>query len=905
MSQLARLYQAFGSASALESMALKATIVLPILLLQKPSKVSKTKAHVKCLERRLQHWLNGDLEELMREGRTIQQRLPKGGPTRASPNLARTFSNLMFKGKCKAALDLLSNSGKGGVLHLDAQVNSDDPSSPLVREALLQKHPPAQQVHPECIVGEEPQEPHPVIFESLDASVIRSAALKISGSAGPSGLDAHEWRRLCTCHKGASRDLCASLAIVAQRLCSSYVDPTAIKPLLASRLVALDKQPGVRPIGIGDTARRIIAKAVLAIVGSDIQEATGCRQMCGGQISGIEAAVHAARSAFELEENEAILLVDATNAFNALNRQVALHNIRHLCPPIATILINSYRSPSDLLVDGDVILSQEGTTQGDPLAMPMYGLATIPVIRKLDGLCEQIWYADDSAAIGTVVQLHAWWTKLAEVGPAFGYFPNPAKTWLVTKQDHFNLATDTFGGSGVNVTPEGRPYLGAAIGIREYVEKYVRSKVSEWLSCVNILSDIAKSQPQAAFSALTHGLQSKWTYLSRVLPNISQLLQPLDDALRTNLIPAVTGQPAPNNLERDLFALRAQHGGLGIRVPSKVAESELLASQKVTSTLIDHIISQDNEYGYGIVNDQMQAKSKIRQENQKRDQDEAQRIYTQLPDRLQKAVTLSREKGASTWLTTLPLTEHGFTLHKSAFHDALALRYGWVPAHLPSKCACGNNFSVEHALSCARGGFPTIRHNEIRDLTASLLTEVCTEVCTEPDLQPVTPDLLIGATANSQDGARLDVSANGVWGGRYQKTYFDVRVFNPLAPSNRNQQPAAVFRKHEREKKRAYQQRVQEVEQSSYTPLVLSVTGGMGAEASTFYKRLAAMLSQKWEIPYSKTLCWLRCRLSYSLIRSAIQAIRGARSSQGHVARSPLSIDLITIEAHIPPEQGD
>ena len=104
---------------------------------------------------------------------------------------------------------------------------------------------------------------------------------------------------------------------------------------------------------------------------------------------GIEAAIHAARFAFELEENEAILLVDATNAFNALNRQVALHNIRRLCPPIATMLINSYRSPSDLFVDGD-ILSQEGTTQGDPLAMPMYGLATIPIIRKLDGICEQI-----------------------------------------------------------------------------------------------------------------------------------------------------------------------------------------------------------------------------------------------------------------------------------------------------------------------------------------------------------------------------------------------------------------------------------------------------------------------------------------------------------------------------------
>ena len=175
------------------------------------------------------------------------------------------------------------------------------------------------------------------------------------------------------------------------------------------------------------------------------------------------------------------------------------------------------------------------------------------------------------------------------------------------------------------------------------------------------------------------------------------------------------------------------------------------------------------------------------------------RICQQLPDRLQKAVELSREKGASTWLSALPLTEHDFTLHKSGFHDALALRYG---SRLPTKCGCGSNFSVEHTLSCAKGGFPTLRHNEIRDITTSLLTEVCSEVCIEPELQPVSPDQLNGISANSQDGASLDVSANGVWGGRFQKMYFDVQVFNPLAP---NQATAAVFRKHELEKKRAYQ----------------------------------------------------------------------------------------------------
>ena len=215
------------------------------------------------------------------------------------------------------------------------------------------------------------------------------------------------------------------------------------------------------------------------------------------------------------------------------------------------------------------------------------------------------------------------------------------------------------------------------------------------------------------------------------------------------------------------------------------------------------------------------------------------------------------------------------------------------------KCACGCNFSVEHALSCARGAFPTIRHNEIRDLTAHLLTEVCNDVRIEPDLQPVTSEQLTGATANSQDGARLDLSANGVWGGRYEKTFFDVRVFNPHAPSNKNLSLPACYKKHEREKKRAYEQRVREVEHSSFTPLVLSATGGMGVEAENFYKRLASMLASKWDSPYSSTLCWLRCRLAFSLLRSAIQAIRGARSSQGHAMRSPSAIDLVNAEANI------
>ena len=164
--------------------------------------------------------------------------------------------------------------------------------------------------------------------------------------------------------------------------------------------MALKKHPGIRPIGIGGTARRIIAKAVLFVARPDIQEAVGCLQCCGRQISGIEAAVHAVRLAFDLDESEAALLVDATDAFNSLNLQMALHNIKRLCPAIVIVLVITYRKPTELFLDGGTLLCQEGTTQGDPLAMPMYGLATIPLIRKLEGQYKQVWYANDSAAIG-------------------------------------------------------------------------------------------------------------------------------------------------------------------------------------------------------------------------------------------------------------------------------------------------------------------------------------------------------------------------------------------------------------------------------------------------------------------------------------------------------------------------
>ena len=101
-----------------------------------------------------------------------------------------------------------------------------------------------------------------------------------------------------------------NIADVTKRLCTDYVDPDAVSSLFSCRLLALEKCPGVRPIGIGDTARRIIAKAVLCIAKGDIQDAAGTSQLCAGQISGCEAAFHSVRERFQDDGCEAALLVD-------------------------------------------------------------------------------------------------------------------------------------------------------------------------------------------------------------------------------------------------------------------------------------------------------------------------------------------------------------------------------------------------------------------------------------------------------------------------------------------------------------------------------------------------------------------------------------------------------------------
>ena len=103
---------------------------------------------------------------------------------------------------------------------------------------------------------------------------------------------------------------------------------------------------------------------------------------------------------------------------------------------------------------------------------------------------------------------------------------------------------------------------------------------------------------------------------------------------------------------------------------------------------------------------------------------------------------------------------------------------------------------TEPALTALR----SIRHNELRDLTTSLLTEVCNDVCVEPTLQLITTEVMTRHTANTTEGVRLDVAVNGFWGGRYERSFLDVRV-SLIPPPTRTHQLRNASRSMNRRKR--------------------------------------------------------------------------------------------------------
>ena len=209
--------------------ALKAAFVLLALVLQKPSQKSKARDHQECLTKRLALWKDGKIAELLREGRSVQKRLVRSHQKKDPPHKAKIFAKLVMEGQINSALRYLTVDGCGGVLSLN-----DD-----VMKQLHEKHPKAQPAKLGSLLFGPVDEVHESVYNEITGEMIREAALRTKGAGGPSNVDANGFQRILASKsfKTSASNLCDALATLTRRLCTEYIDPATIEPILASRLI--------------------------------------------------------------------------------------------------------------------------------------------------------------------------------------------------------------------------------------------------------------------------------------------------------------------------------------------------------------------------------------------------------------------------------------------------------------------------------------------------------------------------------------------------------------------------------------------------------------------------------------------------------------------------------------------
>ena len=202
---------------------------------------------------------------------------------------------------------------------------------------------------------------------------------------------------------------------------------------------------------------------------------------------------------------------------------------------------------------------------------------------------------------------------------------------------------------------------------------------------------------------------------------------------------------------------------MGITNPVETAALARDNSIYATAPLTESICNQEVTFDASIKREQQRRCKEIKQRMMNLHKTNVDELlsHENCSPQLRRCIENSVQKGASLWLSALPIDKEGFALHKSDFRDALLMRYSLQLPSLPIKCICGSYFDIDHAMVFKRGGFVSRRHNDIRDNLCSMLDDVCHDVTKEPPLQPLTGETFELRSTNISETARLDIRARG------------------------------------------------------------------------------------------------------------------------------------------------
>ena len=691
-------------------------------------------------------------------------------------HLTTIFTRLMFQGKVRSAVRWLSEYGKGSALQLNDTIDLKGEDGTVVQssvlDALHSKHPPPVVPPKSALLDSDVLPP----FEDVEITggLINKIANMIQGSGGPGGSDAAHWQDALLRYGSHSAKLRDQVASVARRSIVPWCD---VRSLVACQLVALDKCPGVQPIGIGETLRRIIGKAICLVTGPDIEDVCGADQLCAGVQAGIKGAVHVINdlSQERCDDEWGVLMMDASNTFNNINRMAVLWNARLLWPRCSRFIFNTYRGWAPLVVRSasSFLYSKEGVTQGDPLSMFIYAIGVLPLIKEVGHPSRggtQVWYAYGTSACADLEALKDWLTRLLTEGPVYGYSPKPSKSYIVVNVRSVERANTIFGPLGVNVVTSHR-FLGGVVGDRDGRNEFLRSQVDGWSDILDHLSE----QPQAAYAALTKSIQNKWQFVQRLVPNCKQALAVIEHKLCSSVLPSIFGCEISSQ-ERCIFSLPTRFGGLHVLNPTECCEFLYSTSRKTTAVITLSLKEHSTFYSSEHSDVVAQVQAAILKEKEIDFEERFLSIVAHLNSEQRRSVQRAKDAKISSWLNVLPVVRYNFDMSATEFRDALAIRYRKLLLNIPSDCdGYGATLSLSHALSCRKGGLVIQRHNEIRDAFGDLATLVWNQVRREPVVRE--PD-----SSCSSPALVADLAVRGVWSPQVD-VLLDIRVTDTDASS--------------------------------------------------------------------------------------------------------------------------
>ncbi|CAK1587163.1 unnamed protein product [Parnassius mnemosyne] len=530
---------------------------------------------------------------------------------------------------------------------------------------------------------------------------------------------------------------------------SGNVNPEIVPILFGANLIALTKKDGgVRPIAVGSTLRRLASKIAVRHILQKLNSEFEPVQLGFGVKGGCEAAVHALRSFLTYGQPDVLLKIDVKNAFNSVNRDTLLTEIKQHIPEIYNYLLLSYADPTKLLYRSNELSSEVGCQQGDPLGPAIFSLAINPIIKILNSKFN-VWYLDDGTLGGDLDTVFSDLLLIKNKFEAIGLELNFSKCELFINNCDLNLndIKQKFNilAPNIKIVNRNSLYLLGSPIFDESIREYINNSTTKFQNFADRLLEIS---PHYALCILKFCLfVQKFTYVLRSCSfwNHPFLLTQVDNLIKISLESILNMQL--NEQSWTQASLPIRYGGLGIRKVSSVSLPAFLSSVHSSANLISKILRASHS-NFEIVGLEEARNAFLFAcpgqnfpvtPNSQRSWDD---IYCKLTyDSLLSCSTGSARARllavgtheAGYWLHAYPSSNTGTFLEPDTLRIATCLRLG-VPVCAPHKCPCGSDVDKlgHHGLSCQKSAGRFSRHAALNDIIRRSLATVNVPSLLEP-----------------------------------------------------------------------------------------------------------------------------------------------------------------------------